>query len=137
METQSRLKNCYCFHRSFEEEAAKVEALNRFRQEECLWRDQPRAASAFVANPLDVEYFWVVITIGELTEARAFEAVDMPADTSHDRVSFDAPESAPLAICHDGSPPDLAISMEERTLTRRRFRFGNSETPLAFWIRVN
>jgi hypothetical protein len=130
METQSQLKNCYCFHGSFKREAAKVEVLNRFEQEERLWRDQPRAASVRLVEPRDTPHFWALIVISDRNQARVLEAVDPGTDAGPMccRLSFEVL----LGTAHP-----LMVETERRTLEYKQVRFGDSEISFGCWVRVN
>jgi hypothetical protein len=130
METQSRLKNCYCFHRSFKREAAKIEALKRFEREERLLRGQPRAASVRLVEPQDAPSFWAVVVIKDRNEARVLEAVDPGTDTGPMccRLSFEVL----LGTAHP-----LMVETERRTLEYKQVRFGDSEISFGCWVRVN
>jgi hypothetical protein len=130
METQSRLKNCYCFDRSFKRDAAKIEALRRFEQEERLWRDQPRAASVRLVEPRDTPYFWAIIVISDLSKAKVLEMVDPGTSVASrdDRLSFE--------VLLDTTHP-LMVETERRTLEYKQVRFGGSEISFGCWVRVN
>jgi hypothetical protein len=137
---ESELKNCYCFDRSFKRDAAKVEALNRFEQEERMSRDQPRAASVRLVEPRDAPYFWALIVINDLDEAKVSEAVDpgSPADPMHGRLSFPVfLNPVPLLLNDSNRLPPLEMpAIEKRRLECHAFRFGDSDFRFSVWLRV-
>ena len=140
METQS-LKNCYCFdRRSLRGEAAKAEALQRFKEEERLWRDQPRAASVSLACPADTQYLWAIIVIQDWSEARILEAVDPgeSADPRRGRISFEICESDPLAewAPKTQTPPLYMPTIKKRDLIYQSIRFGDSDELFSYWVRT-
>jgi len=140
MEIQHSLKNCYCFDRSFKGKAAKAEALQRFKEEERLWRDQPRAASVSLACPADTQYLWAIIVIQDWSEARILEAVDPgeSADPRRGRISFEICESDPLAewAPKTQTPPLYMPTIKKRDLIYQSIRFGDSDELFSYWVRT-